>query len=164
MLNLFSQITFWVNFFKSAWNSAFLKTFFRFFCRVYYHFFKLWSQTRKKQHLKNQKMYLKKCILDLNCAHIKGIGFFIFQKKSNSLQPSVQVAMSAPAGRGEGGVGNGILPLVENRGWGQGGHKNFAKRNSAVFRVIFILYFRENFGKISAEFRGISFRERGWGR
>ncbi len=33
------------------------------------------------------------------------------------------------------------------------------KRNSAVFRVIFISYFRENFEQIFAEFHGISFRE-----
>jgi hypothetical protein len=36
-------------------------------------------------------------------------------------------------------------------GGSQGGHENFAKRNSAEFRVIFISYFRENFGKIFAE-------------
>ncbi len=36
---------------------------------------------------------------------------------------------------------------------GPGGHENFAKRNSAVFRVIFISYFRENFLKIFAKIR-----------
>jgi hypothetical protein len=53
-------------------------------------FFKLWSQTRKKQ-LKKSKNVFCKCVLDFNFAPIKGsVLYSLFSlKKSNSLYPTI---------------------------------------------------------------------------
>ncbi len=75
---------------KSAWNSAFLDTFFDFLKKKILGnistFFKLWSQTRKKRLNKSKNVFCK-CVLDFNFAPIKGSVFFIFKKKVKFFVP-----------------------------------------------------------------------------
>ncbi len=72
---------------KSAWNSAFFDTFFDFFQKKNFFshicpFFKLWSQTRKKQ-LKKSKNVFNKGVLDFNFAPIhQRVCILHFLKKS----------------------------------------------------------------------------------
>ncbi len=66
-----------------------------FFCPILT-FFKLWIQTRKKRRQKSKNV-VRKCILHLNFALIKGYVFLIFFKKS-------QIRCTLRRGGGGGGV------------------------------------------------------------